>query len=331
MRKIWLVAFLKYRVKQFIPQNLWLITAKRLKAKREREYAQRTIVNDTGIPTPHIYLIRRRPPGGGLFSNVNHVLQGIEYAKNMDMVPIVDMQNYWTSYSQNKPFNNSKNSWDYFFEPVSEVKINELETYKNLTLSKGDRIQPDSPLADLGLGFVMDKELLTRYSQLYSENIKINVQTQKFIDRVKDFLEWEPNTVGVFYRGTDYVATKPKGHAKQPSLSMLLSRLESKLDKESYSRLFISTEDNEARKRLHSTYSLIAYKGFREKKTIEKLLSNRQSHSKQTIEALGYLAEIYLLSECRSLTCSIANGSANALLINGGKYFNPDILNLGVY
>jgi hypothetical protein len=249
----------------------------------------------------------------------------------MNMIPIVDMQNYWTSYSQNKPFNNSKNSWEYFFTPVSEVKISEIAHYKYLTLSKGDRIQPESPLADLGLGFVMDNELLMRYSQLYSENIRINEQTQKFIDRLKDFLEWESNTVGVFYRGTDYVATKPKGHAKQPSLSMLLSRLESKLDKESYSRLFISTEDNDARKRLHSTYSLIAYKEFREKKTIEKFLSNRHSHSKQTIEALGYLAEIYLLSECRSITCSLANGSASALLINGGKYFNPDILNLGVY
>ncbi len=308
-----------------------MTAAKRFKAKREREFAERSVVNDSGSQTTHIYLIRRRPPGGGLFSNVNHVLQGIEYAKNLDMTPIVDMQNYWTSYSQKKPFNGSKNSWEYFFKPVSEVKISDIAQYKYLTLSKGDRIQPDSPLADLGLGFVMDNELLMRYSQLYSENIRINEQTQKFIDRIKDFLEWESNTMGVFYRGTDYVATKPKGHAKQPSLSMLLSRLESKLDKESYSRLFISTEDNEARKRLNSTYSLIAYKEFREKKTIEKFLSNRHSQSKQTIEALGYLAEIYLLSECRSITCSIANGSASALLINGGKYSNPDILNLGVY
>lgn len=331
MWKIWIVAFLKYRIKQFIPQSVWLIAAKKFKAKRQHEFTQRSIVNDSGSNTPHIYLIRRRPPGGGLFSNVNHVLQGIEYAKKMNMIPIVDMQNYWTSYSQNKPFNDSKNSWEYFFKPVSEVKISDIPQYKYLTLSKGDRIQPDSPIADLGLRFVMDNELLMRYSQLYNENIKINEETQKFIYRIRDFLEWESNTVGVFYRGTDYVATKPKGHAKQPSLSILLSRLESKLNKESYSRLFISTEDNEARKRLHSTYSLIAYKEFREKKTLEKFLSNRHSHSKQTIEALGYLAEIYLLSECRSITCSIANGSASALLINGGKYLNPDILNLGVY
>jgi hypothetical protein len=331
MRKKWLVAFLKYQVKQFIPQSLWWIAAKKFKTKREHEFAQRSIVNDHGFQTPHLYLIRRRPPGGGLFSNVNHVLQGIDYAEKNNLIPIVDMQNYWTSYSQNKPFSDSKNSWEYFFKPVSEVKISDIAQYKYLTLSKGDRIQPGSPLADLGLRFVMDNELLMRYSQLYSENIKINEQTQKFIDRIKDFLEWESNTVGVFYRGTDYVATKPKGHAKQPSLSMLLSRLESKLDKESYSRLFISTEDNEARKRLHSTYSLISYKEFREKKTLEKFLSNSHSHSKQTIEALGYLAEIYLLAECRSITCSIANGSASALLINGGKYLNPDILNLGVY
>ncbi len=331
MGKIRLFAFVKYRVKQLIPQRVWLIAAEKFKVKREREFAQRSIVNDSGTLTPHIYLIRRRPPGGGLFSNVNHVLQGIEYAKNHNMIPIVDMQNYWTSYSQNKPFNDSRNSWEYFFEPLSKVKIDELARYKYLTLSKGDRIQPDSPLADLGLEFVMDKDLLMRYSRLYSENIKINEQTQRFIDRTKDFLDWDSNTLGVFYRGTDYVAIKPKGHAKQPSLSILLSRLESKLERETYSRLFISTEDYEVRKRLYSAYSLNAYKEFREQKTMEKLLSNRHRHSKQTIEALGYLAEIYLLSECRSLTCSIANGSANALLINGGKYFNPDILNLGVY
>lgn len=47
-----------------------------------------------------IYIIRRKPPGEGLFSNVNHVLQGLIHSEKNGTYPVVDMQYYSTEYSQ---------------------------------------------------------------------------------------------------------------------------------------------------------------------------------------------------------------------------------------
>lgn len=326
-----LFTFLKYRVKKIIPHVVWRILSRKFEVKRNIEFSEQTFFNRNGETETNVYLIRRRPPGGGLFSNVNHVLQGIEYARQNNLTPVVDMQNYWTSYSQMTSFNNSKNAWDYFFEPVSTIRLEETTKFQSLTLSKGDRILPNSPLADRGLRFVLDHALLLQYSSLYTENIKLNIQTREFIGRVKEFLEWDTRTLGVSYRGTYYVENEPQGHAKQPSFSLLLSKVDTKLASERYTKLFLSTEDHDARKLIRDAYPDLVYKDFRDKKTIEKLLSESRNHSKQTIEALGYLAEVYLLSECLSITCSIANGSASALLINGGTYQEPDVINLGTY
>lgn len=325
------LAFVKYGAKKYIPSFIWKNAAKILQNKRSSDFAERHTVKKFGISEPKILVIRRRPPGGGLFSNMNHVLQGIEYAKSENLTPVVDMKNYWTSYSQRGKFNNTNNSWEYFFEPISDIYLEDLDKYQNLTFSKGDRILPSSPLADHGLNFVLNEGLLFKYSNLYAEHIKLNKQTREFMTRVKEFLEWETSSFGVSFRGTDYISMQPKGHARQPSYSQLLSRLENKFRKHNYSRLFIATEDVEARRIISGAYPDITYKGFRKRETIEKMLSHRSIHSNQTIEALGYLAEIYLLSECLSITCSIANGSASAFLINGGKYLEPDVINLGVY
>ena len=323
--------FVKYKVKRFIPKSFWFILARYTEEKRKSQFEQRHVRRASAERENRVYVIRRRPPGGGLFSNVNHVLQGIEYAKINQLTPIVDMQNYWTSYSQRKSLNNTKNAWEYFFEPVSQIKIGELDQYKNVIFSKGDRILPTSPLADLGLRFVLDSKLLEKYHNLYIENIRLNKFTLDFINRVKDFIDWDHNSIGVSYRGTDYVSNQPTGHAKQPTLPHLISRLEDKREKYPNCRLLVSTEDNAAKKKIINSDFNSVYREFRDHSTLKKLISNHAPISKQSIDALGYLAEIYLLSECRTITSSIANGSASALVINGGKYSEPDIIDIGNY
>jgi hypothetical protein len=323
--------FIKYRVKRFIPKTFWFILARYTEEKRKSEFKQRHVKRGSAERENIVYVIRRRPPGGGLFSNVNHVLQGIEFAKSNDLTPIVDMQNYWTSYSQRRSLNNTKNAWEYFFEPVSQIKIGEVDQYKNVIFSKGDRILPASPLADLSLRFVLDSKILEKYHNLYIENIRLNKFAFDFINRVKEFIDWDHNSIGVSYRGTYYVSNQPSGHAKQPTLPHLISRLENKREKYSNCRLFISTEDNAAKKEIINSDFNSVYREFRDQSTLRKLISNHAPVSKQTIDALGYLAEIYLLSECLTITSSIANGSASALVINGGKYLEPDIIYIGNY
>ncbi len=321
----------KYRLKSILPYSVWILLSRSFQKKRENDFNEHKIMRRHGRALPGIYVIRRRPPGGGLFSNVNHVLQGIEYANDKSLTPVVDMQNYWTSYSQQKPFHNSDNAWEYFFEPISKFKVDDIATFQNVTLSKGDRIKPSSPLADRGLKFVLDKNLLLEIHGLYAHNIRLNTHTLDFLDRIKDFLEWNINSIGVSYRGTDYVSIQPSGHAKQPSLPQLMSRIEKKREKFSNDRLFVATEDARAKKVILQTDFHSVYKDFRDESTLRKFVSNGHSASKQVLNSLGYLAEIYLLSECRTITCSIANGSATSIVINGGRYIEPDIIDLGTY
>ena len=255
----------------------------------------------------------------------------MEKARSEGLIPVVDMENYWTSYCQKQKFNGTSNSWEYFFNPVSSVKLKDVELYQTVTLSRGDRMNSDSILSDKGLKFVLNKNSINYLHQLYIEYIQLNNDCSSLLQKVKEYINWEPITVGVSYRGTDYVSLQPNGHARQPSLQEFLKAVEDKLACSRKYRLLISTEDISVRKALLSLYGDCSYKNFRSHEILSKMLPAREKASPQLFEALGYLIETYLLSESETIVSTIANGSAAAIILNGNRYSNPVIIDKGVY
>lgn len=326
-----LVTKIKYKFRPIVPNFLWKFLEKASIKRRNKQFSEITITNDSAEVDQKVYVIRRRPPGGGLFSNVNHVMQGLEYARNRGYIPIVDMENYWTTYSQLKSFNRTHNAWEYFFQPTSSVKLHELKSFNNITFSKGDRINEDSILADKSLGFVFNGNDITYLHDLYLKYINLNEITLKFIDNVKEYIEWEERTAGIFYRGTDYLTLKPRYHARQPDLDKFLPEVSKKVESQKYVRFLISTEDLTVRERISDELRNLAYKSFRDGSLLRKLLPRDIASSPQVLNALGYLAEIYLLSEAQTLVSSVANGSATAIILNGNRYEDPVIFNEGMY
>jgi hypothetical protein len=82
------------------------------------------------------YIIRRRPPGAGLFSNVFHLIQGIINAQDLSVKidgnrfgitkvePIVDFKNYYMSQLHlQSEFPVSTNSWELYFEQLTRVNL----------------------------------------------------------------------------------------------------------------------------------------------------------------------------------------------------------------
>ena len=321
----------KYNLKRVIPKKIWTKSARLYETKQALEFTERVIKSKDSLFEESILVIRRRPPGGGLFSNVNHVLQGLEKARSEGLIPVVDMENYWTSYCQKQKFNGTSNSWEYFFNPVSSVKLKDVELYQTVTLSRGDRMNSDSILSDKGLKFVLNKNSINYLHQLYIEYIQLNNDCSSLLQKVKEYINWEPITVGVSYRGTDYVSLQPNGHARQPSLQEFLKAVEDKLACSRKYRLLISTEDISVRKALLSLYGDCSYKNFRSHEILSKMLPAREKASPQLLEALGYLIETYLLSESETIVSTIANGSAAAIILNGNRYSNPVIIDKGVY
>ena len=83
-----------------------------------------------------IFYVIRRSPGAGLFSNLIYVLNHLDIANKHNFIPVIDMENYPTIYNERKSINGTKNSWLYYFEPVSKYSIEDVYKSKNVILSK---------------------------------------------------------------------------------------------------------------------------------------------------------------------------------------------------
>jgi hypothetical protein len=98
-------SILKYKVKKLIPNKTWLTLSLFNSQKKHNYYLESKRRFGNQNKNINIYIIRRTPPGGGLFSNVNHVLQGLIYCDIYGMYPVVDMKKYSTEYSRITKFN----------------------------------------------------------------------------------------------------------------------------------------------------------------------------------------------------------------------------------
>ena len=331
MKVSYLTSSIKYQLRSLATPRIWEVGSRLIQSKRTSEFSEKVVRHASAKNDSEVYVIRRRPPGGGLFSNLNHVMQGVEYAILHNFIPVVDMENYWTTYSQARSFHDSCNAWEYFFEPISWVKLENLRDFANVRYSKGDRINAESVLADRSLSFVLDRNSVDIYGSMYRQYVRLNWQTLKIIDELKELIRWSPDTIGVSYRGTDYLELKAQGHARQPEIAELRNNLLEKLQEDPSAKILISTDDGKARESLASSVKNKAYINFRDENILRKFVSNKDAPSPQVLNALGYLIEVFLLSEGKTIVCSIANGSAAAILLNQNRYIDPRIINKGTY
>jgi hypothetical protein len=312
---------------------VWESAANLVKEKRAKQFSEKL---DLRRSLENVYIIRRRPPGAGLFANVNHVLQGILRAEQLKLTPVVDAKNYWTLY--NKPFkiSNSYNSWNYFFESVSHLDIENLPKNSIISLSSGDRILERHWLCDNSVAFMQDKKKIFELRDIISSKVKLNEYCMNLLDDVKDLIRWDPKkTLGVSCRGAEYIEIRPKGHSVQPSVDSVNLAIRNELLSFQYEKILLCSEDVNYRKVIINEFGNKIHQNFRHSKNFEDIIAKNipgfKINDKNLITTFGYLIETYLLSETYNCVASMANGSSFAFLLNSNKYANPKIFNLGVY
>ena len=75
--------------------------------------------------TCRYYIIHRSELGAGFFSNYYWVLGHVVFARRFGYIPVVDMENYRTLYSEDEPVNGEANAWNYYFENVGSAGLDE--------------------------------------------------------------------------------------------------------------------------------------------------------------------------------------------------------------
>tara|TARA_B100001063_G_C16769122_1_gene560461 strand:+ start:1258 stop:2307 length:1050 start_codon:yes stop_codon:yes gene_type:complete len=180
-----------------------------------------------------IFYVIQRTPGFGLFSNLSFVLNHIKIAKNFGFIPIIDMENFPSIYNEKKKILNTLNSWEYYFEQISNNTLDEVYKSKNVILTENNFYSKDE---DFFANITESKDLvkiLRNYIRLKNSKYKLlNHLKKKFIDNKK--------TLGVHFRGTTY---KTAGVVFAATINQMINKINKILEENKYDKIFLVTED----------------------------------------------------------------------------------------
>jgi hypothetical protein len=326
---------LKYIIWTLVPLRLWTMCSKLIRDYRNLQYSEKFKSYGDLNPDLTFYVIRRRPPGNGLFSNVQHVVTGIIFAISKKYVPVVDMENYWMDeMNELEKINDTYNSWCYLFQQVSPYSLEEVYKSKNVILSKGSRILGDAHwIYDKNFSYVKDVKNLNLISNVIAQYIKFNSSFMNNLQQTQERIMWDPkSTIGVFIRGTAY-RNGHVGIANIPQIEFVSSSINKICNEENLSTVFLATEDYKIFKEISERLPAnIVVKNLRFNNNLNHIGSilNHRVNSDNSIRMgyrknLDYLTEIMLVCKSSHVICTVSNASA---FIIANRYSNNCHTNL---
>ena len=284
-------------------------------------------------PDKTFFLIKMDNYGMGVLGYFNCVLGYIKYAQNKGFIPVVDMKNYPNTYLEKEEVGKI-NSWEYYFDQPSEYALDDVYKSKNVMMSSGINTVETSPTV-LWFYFCRrrSKKRAQEYYRIIGNQLKINQRTQSILDDYYHRILSGKRVIGVVKRGTDIINCS--GHAIQPELSELIDRTKKMQTAWNCEYVFLATEE---------ASTVTAFQEIFGDKLLTNSCARISNYSKGTIgnisfnrtndkylKGLEYLTTVYLLSQCTCLIASLVGATGGALGLNGDKYENIYIYDLGVY
>lgn len=267
--------------------------------------------------------IRKR---NGLLSIMFSVLEQLDFADRNGYIPVVDMQSFSNQYLEDDKIG-LENSWEYYYEQLSEYSVNDVLNSKNVILGYDDSCHQIN---------VEQRYDLKKMSELYKKYIKIKPAIlNEIVNEYGDIILNGSDTLGVLYRGTDMISLRLKNHPIQPSKKELIISAKKYMKDLNLSRIFISTEDGDAIEMFKEEFgdALCYTNQIRYSNTGSKWiadLSNSRKNDKY-LRGVEYLTTIEILSKCDSLIAGVSAGSVCALIMNDFKYSHYKLLDKGAY
>ena len=280
---------------------------------------------------PTYYIIRRKLDFVGLFSNYIVFASHIRHALSKGWLPVIDMQNYPNAYLEPEKLG-KENAWEYFFEQPLRIGLEEAYNGENIILANGDAVW--FPWQDMTI--YENKTVLTEWRMLVKWGLlRIKPQLMESILAVKDELFPKNRRVlGVFLRGTDYIANRPYGHPIPPPIEYAMGVVLSKLQEWQYTRIFLSTEDKDILQVFKSLFKDVCFtidREYADCKPGQIYVNSRiNRENDRFLTAKDYLTELVLLSQCNSFITARSSGSLGVMMM-ANDFEHVLAFNLGNY
>ncbi|MDL2279547.1 hypothetical protein LJC15_02645, partial [Desulfovibrio sp. OttesenSCG-928-G11] len=181
-------------------------------------------------PDKFFYVIWREGKGGGMFSNVFHVLAHIAYARDLGLTPVVDMKHFPGLYNEPEKIKGTFNAWEYYFMQPSAQTLDEVYKSRRAVFCHGSGNAAFAAYHDF------DKARHTAARQL---------KPQAYVAAmVEDFNREHfagQKVLGVHFRGQEM--KQAPGHPVPPTEEQMLERVRLLLKKLPIDIIFIVSED----------------------------------------------------------------------------------------
>lgn len=256
---------------------------------------------------------------------LNDILANIAFSISENVIPVVNVCN----------IDNGINIWEqYFRQPFITVK--QIDEKAKVDWEYNKNVGFISPC------FFSYKNDVERsiWMKLYKDYVSFNDEVQEYVDDEYNTLISGKRVLGVLCRGTDYIATKPKGHPVQPELSDVIADVRKVMKDYKYDYIYLATEE----KRIHDlfenefpgyiiinkrTYYDEIYYSQKAGSLINSVSFDREND--EYLKGLEYLSSMYILSKCNSMLAGNCGGSQAAYYMNNGKYEYVKLYDLGIY
>jgi hypothetical protein len=254
----------------------------------------------------YIYLTNQR---AGFFSILSSVIGHLKIAKDLGFTPVIDLESHQNYYSSRSPINGTKNVFEYYFKPVSDIKIQELYKYK---FKSNYGLHPENmPFPYAHIPFV---------SKIVTEFLAFNDPTKLYLGNITKKLLVNSETLGVhFRRGEDMRSTIK--HPYPPSREQIMDKIDSQLKTGNFKRILLATDTEKETEIFSKRFGELINFQSDISRIDDKLIDPREKTisggAKYGYElGLSVLADAFLLSKCGSVIAGYSGVSQWAEILN---------------
>ena len=255
-----------------------------------------------------VFYVIYRQKGPGFFSILTSTLCHLDIADRLGFVPVVDMEHFESHYNEDHPIGGTRNSWEYYFRPVSPYSLDEVYQSRRVVFCDGGY--------PAGYPFWLTEA--PELQAAYRKHISIDPGILDFVDRFEERELAGSSVLGVHFRGQEYRLAPD--HPFPPTPRQMIARAQALLAEGAYEKVFVVTEEQSYLDLFKRTFGnrVVCTEAYRTYETNAYGIYPRLDHS--YLLGRDVLRDTLILARCNALLCSGSNVSEFAQFYNCGRY-----------
>lgn len=251
----------------------------------------------------------------GIGAILKVMLAHFQYAEKMNYLPIVDLKNFQSQYSDG-----NINGWELFFNQPQGYDLDAIQKSKNVVYSRDWNLRPS---ADIEIqGVYCDSEMISKTRVYYKKYVHLNSYTENYLQKeFQSLIGNKSEVIGVLCRGTDYLYNRPTGHWVQPEPKVVIEELKKLKMKLNFTHIYLATEDQDIYELFISEFGDEVLTNDSTRHSRKDMIGiERLSEISESKELVGYqyISSMNILSKCKYFMGGKTSGTQMVLWMTEG-------------